>query len=171
MATWIGTANQELTIDLDDWHQIDNITKVHIYGRDATGDNKHKQFLGLGIIDHIDFKKGGSTYLEYINKFHMLEHILEHRRASGGSQHWLLPTDTWVTGEEVLFTSFDLTGRNRFLGHSIIAHEGSRNKLVKNEIILYNGSNTDANMTRLRVILESEHYIRINSATGVVTIA
>ena len=101
----------------------------------------------------------------------MLEHILEHRRAKSGAQHWLLPNDSWVTGEEILFMTFDLTGRNRFLGKGLIPHEGTRNKSAKNEIVLYNGSNTDANMTPLRVILASKHYIKINAVTGITTVS
>ena len=86
-----------------------------------------------------------------------------------GASHWLLPNDSWVSGEEVPFMSLDLTGRNRFLGHSVEAHEGITNKMVKYELVMWNDALTDANMTRLAVILESKHYIRIEKATGRVT--
>ena len=48
----------------DDWHQIPNIVKVHMYGRDAAADGAHKQYLGLGVISCIDIKKAGKTELE-----------------------------------------------------------------------------------------------------------
>jgi len=168
---YIASANQSFTIDLDDWHQIPNIVKVHIYGRDASADNGHKQYLGLGVISRIDIKKAGKTELETFSQYHLLEWIQEHRKLAVGASHWLLPNDSWVSGEEVPFISLDLTGRNRYLGDGVHAHEGIENKKVKYELVLWNDALTDANMTRLAVILESKHYIRIEKATGRVTSA
>ena len=69
------------------------------------------------------------------------------------------------------FVSIDLTGRNRNLGEGVHAHEGISNKALLNELVLYNDALTDANMTRLSVILESKHYIKIDRLTGRVTMA
>ena len=168
---FIATASQNFTIDLDDFHKIDNITKLHIYGRDAAADGCHKQYLGLGIIDHADIKRAGKTELQYFNQYHMGEHINETRKAEFGQPHWLLPNDSWVSGEDLPYIVFNLTGRNRHLGADVHCHEGIENKKVKYEIVLYNGSLTDANMTRLSAIIESKHYIRIDKMTGRVTAA
>ena len=39
------------------------------------------------------------------------------------------------------------------------------------ELVLYNDALTDANMTRLSVIMESKHYIKNDRITGRVTVA
>ena len=166
---FIATANQSFTIDLDDWHKIEGITKVHIYGRDAAADGMHTHYLGLGVIDHVDIKRAGKTEVEYYNQYHLIEHIDETRKAEIGNSHWLLPNHSWVTGEDVPYIVLNLTDRNRFVGEDAHVHEGISNKGVKHEIVLYNGALTDANMTRLSVILESKHYIRIDRSTGRVT--
>ena len=167
---YIRTASQSYTIDLSTgWHDVNNITKVHLYGRDASADNSHKQYLGLGVISRLDLKKAGKTEYQFFSQYHLLEHINDSRRAALGKVHWLLPNDSWVSGEEIPFMTLDFTGRNRFLGDGIHAHEGINNKTVLNEIVLYNDALTDANMTRLAVILESKHYIKINVMTGRVT--
>ena len=88
-----------------------------------------------------------------------------------GAPHWLLPNDSWVSGEQVPFISLDLSGRNRYPGEGVHAHGGIENKKVKHELVLWNDALTDTNMTRLADILESKHYTRIEKATGRVTSA
>lgn len=169
--TFTSSANGSYTIDLDDWHNIQSISDVHIYGRDASADGCHKQYLGLGWLSKIDWKRAGKVEYQWLNQYHLIEAILERRRAHIGADHWLLPNDSWVTGEEVLFISVPLVGRNRHYGEGVHVREGMANKCVKHELILYNESLTDANMTRLSVILESKHYVKINRTNGVVSVA
>jgi hypothetical protein len=169
--TFTASASGSYTIDLEtQFHEIAQVQKAIIYGRDATASGADKQYLGLGVIDHMTLRVGGAEVFEFFNQYHMLDHIMRSNLANRGEAHWLLPNSTLVTNEQVPMISLDFTHRVRHHGEGVYHVDGlPSTKGEKVEIIAYNGSLTDANMTRLRCILQSLHVIKINKTTGAVS--
>jgi len=167
----VASADLEYTLDLDSFHKINNIHKVHMWANvtETDSNDAHKLYMGYTAIDQIRIKKAGKEVTDYYDQRDILKHISISHKKDTGKDWWFFSQALTVQDDEATPLFFiDFTNDNRFKGEGTHIHgQGITNKDQKWEIILENNALT-ATVNKLVVLVESQHLVSITS-DGTVT--